>query len=266
MSDEASRAGARPLRLVQITDTHLLGHPAERFEGVDTAATLARVVAHLRARREPMDALLLTGDLVQDPSPAAYRRLLAILEPLAVPGYCLPGNHDDPVQMAASLRGTPLALEPVAGFGPWELLFLNSHVPGSHGGRLAAPELEALERRLSATRAAHLLVAVHHQPVPIGSAWMDAMGLDNGAELLGILERESRVRAVIWGHIHQVFEAEHRGIRLLGSPSTCVQFRPRAKDFAIDPLGPGYRWLHLHPDGSIDSGVEWVDRPVRGSS
>lgn len=64
-----------------------------------------------------------------------------------------------------------------------------------------------------------------------------------------------RVRGVLWGHIHQELDVERNGVRLLATPSTCIQFAPRSDDFALDHLLPGYRWLRLHADGRIETGV-----------
>jgi Icc protein len=43
------------------------------------------------------------------------------------------------------------------------------------------------------------------------------------------------------------------------TPSTCVQFKPNSKNFTIDTEGPGYRWLDLHADGSIDTGLTRIE-------
>lgn len=81
---------------------------------------------------------------------------------------------------------------------------------------------------------------------------MDAMGLRNGAEFLTILEGyRDRVRAVLWGHIHQEFAQRWNGIEMLGTPSTCIQFKPRADRYTVDALAPGYRWLELRPNGDF---------------
>ena len=48
-------------------------------------------------------------------------------------------------------------------------------------------------------------------------------------------------------------------MRLLSVPSTCVQFKPHSKDFAVDDVAPGYRWLDLHEDGRIDTEVSRVE-------
>ncbi|MDH4040844.1 MAG: phosphodiesterase, partial [Gammaproteobacteria bacterium] len=41
-------------------------------------------------------------------------------------------------------------------------------------------------------------------------------------------------------------------------PSTCVQFAPGSAGFKADAESPGYRWLDLHEDGSLHTGVSRV--------
>ena len=92
----------------------------------------------------------------------------------------------------------------------------------------------------------------------MGSAWMDKIGLQNADALAAVIQRHRHVRAVLWGHVHQESDRTIDGVRYLSSPSTCVQFLPGSKDFALDLQAPGYRWLDLHADGSIDTGVSRV--------
>ena len=67
------------------------------------------------------------------------------------------------------------------------------------------------------------------------------------------------VRGMVWGHVHQAFDGMREGVMLMGTPSTCVQFEPGSTKFTLDERPPGYRWLHLYPDGRIDTRVEWVE-------
>jgi Icc protein len=49
---------------------------------------------------------------------------------------------------------------------------------------------------------------------------------------------------------------------MLGTPSTCFQFQPRALKSEVDPAaGPGWRWLDLQPDGRIVTRVERMPKP-----
>jgi Icc protein len=140
--------------------------------------------------------------------------------------------------------------------GDWQILLLDTTVTGSNAGHLADSELTELDAALAAAPARPALICLHHNPIPVGSTWLDTMAIDNGAALLAIIDRHPQVRGVLWGHVHQQFDADRNGVRLLASPSTCVQFLPGSHDFALDDAAPGYRVLTLHPDGRIDSHVE----------
>jgi Icc protein len=103
-----------------------------------------------------------------------------------------------------------------------------------------------------------VLVVLHHQPIPVGSAWLDSIRLMNGPEMLEVVSRHRNVRGILWGHVHQAFDGMHAGVAMMSTPSTCFQFVPGRDDFALDDRPPGYRWLHLYPDGRIDTRVVWV--------
>ena len=91
--------------------------------------------------------------------------------------------------------------------------------------------------------------------MPVGSAWLDEVGLDDADALLSVLGRHPAVRGVLWGHVHQVYDQEHGGVRMMGTPSTCYQFVPGQDLFGLEDSAPGYRRLRLHPDGRIESRV-----------
>jgi len=61
--------------LLQITDMHIFADEKERFDDVDTKASLNEVLNLAKANDWPVDALLATGDLVHDPGTIAYERL-----------------------------------------------------------------------------------------------------------------------------------------------------------------------------------------------
>lgn len=249
-----------PVRLLHLTDTHLFADPATRLYGRRTDDTFRAVVqqAIARAPARP-DAILVTGDIGDDGSDAAYDRFAAVLQATGIPAWCLSGNHDDPARMARRFASGTLRHGGVAALRRWRLLLLESHVPGEPHGELGAAGLAALERDLAACAGHPLLVAIHHPPLPLGSAWIDAMGLRDGAALLERLQRSPDVRALLSGHVHQASDRMFGSLRLLSSPSTCAQFTPGSDDFALDSRPPGWRWLELHADGRIDTRVHWLD-------
>ena len=234
--------------------------------GVDTADTFGEVSKLAHARSGVPDLYLLTGDLSQDESESSYERLSEQIKDFQAPAYFLPGNHDarDAMSKAFLRSGAPLKPDRRVVVGDWQLILLDTQVEGEIGGALSQQELERLDAQLSEHGDKFALVALHHHPLPIDCWWIDRIGLENGGEFLQVLDRHSQVRLVVWGHIHQEFESMRNGVRLLGTPSTCVQFKPRADEFAVDAIPPGYRWLKLNPDGTTDTGVVRSDRVAPG--
>jgi Icc protein len=104
---------------------------------------------------------------------------------------------------------------------------------------------------------------MHHQPLPMGSTWLDGVGLRDSAAFLRVIDAHPQVRGVVWGHVHQASDRMRNDVRYLSTPSTCSQFKPGSDFFALDHRPPGLRWLDLRADGGIDTEIEWVDASDR---
>lgn len=245
------------IRLIQLTDTHLEADPAAELKGVNVRRTLAAVLDLVRAQQADFGAFLLTGDLSHDETPASYRCLSDLLAPYGKPAYALAGNHDDPAAMAEGFSEgvMKVATGRTHVIGGWHLVLADSRVPGEVGGRLSDDELKALEGALGQRRDLPTLLALHHHPVPTGSVWMDAIALGTPEGLFDLLGRHPQVRGVVWGHVHQEQDTARGGVRLLGTPATCIQFDPVSEAFALDDRPPGYRWIDLMPGGTLATGV-----------
>ena len=244
-------------RLLQFTDCHLLGDSSSTLRGTNTWQTLQATLAHASTHQAPWDITLLTGDLVQD-DVLGYRHIRRTFETSQVPVHCLPGNHDDLKGMSQQLSAAPFHLLGSFCRENWLVVMLNSCLAHTAAGSISRAELARLADLLHTTHHEHALIALHHHPVPMSSQWLDEVGIDNSEAFFAVLDAAPSVRGVVWGHVHQAFDGERHGVRLMGTPSTCAQFTPRVDDFAIDSKPPGYRWLHLHEEGALDSQVEWV--------
>lgn len=246
---------ASPVRLVQFTDPHLYAHDGGEIEGVNTQASLRSVLETAQSRHWPPDAILATGDLVHDHTRAGYERFRANFAELGAPVYCIPGNHDEPALMRELLDTPPFQYCGSAELGNWAIVLLDTHLPGSAGGRLGEDELERLDGLLAGWTDRHVLVCLHHHPVPMGSPWIDELGIEDAEELLAVVDRYRTVRALLWGHVHQASDRTRGPLRLMSTPSTCAQFAPGTSRYAVDDAAPGYRWLELEADGGIATGV-----------
>ena len=242
------------IRLLQFSDPHLSASADGALRGVVTRTALQGVLRHARAHHWNPDGLLLTGDLVND-DPGGYAAVRELFGNLGKPVWCLPGNHDDPESMRRELAAAPFQVGGFHDLGTWRLVLLDSCIPGQAHGRLSAAELARLDAALASAGERHVLIALHHHPVRMGSRWLDSVGLQNPEDLFAITDRYPPLRAIIWGHVHQVHDSRRKGVRLLAVPSTCAQFLPASDQFAIDPSPPGYRRLALRADGSIDTEV-----------
>ncbi|MEE4144042.1 MAG: 3',5'-cyclic-AMP phosphodiesterase [Halieaceae bacterium] len=247
------------VRVVQLTDTHLCKSQGGTLLGMDTDHSLQAVIDLVKSERPAIDLLLGTGDLSDQGSLEAYRRLQQYFTQLTDTHCWLPGNHDNRDNMA-SVADRPLRLCRELRLGRWQVVMLDSQVPGEVGGELGATELARLEQALRAAAAEGLysLVCLHHQPVKVGCEWLDQQMVADAAEFFALLERFPGVRGVLWGHVHQQIDRRHGEILLMASPSTCVQFAPNSVNFRADPAPPGYRWLELNEDGSLHTGVSRV--------
>jgi Icc protein len=256
---KASSQETPRLRLLQISDTHLHATKASRMRGVNTYDTFRAVLDRARAHELwPPDGVIVSGDIVQDESRAGYELFRSEMSGLGVRIYCLPGNHDDPKLMDEILSGGNFQFCGTARIAGWSLFLLNTFLTGEDAGGLGARRLEALAVQLREHSSQHVLVCMHHQPVNMGSAWLDGVGLRDAERFLEIVDAHKNIRAVLWGHVHQASDRMRGEVRFLSAPSTCSQFLPSNDFFAIDNRPPGMRWLLLDADGRLETEVSWV--------
>lgn len=244
------------MQILQITDPHLYGRADGKLRGVETDSTLRVVLGEALDKFPEYAAMLITGDLVQD-DPGGYLRLRSICGNLGRPVLCIPGNHDEPVAMVRELNAAPFQICGAPKIGGWQFVMLDSYDPGNVGGRLRAGELARLDAEL-AQCTDHAMVCLHHHPIPMGSRWLDAIGLANADDFWRIIDAHPNVKGVVWGHVHQAYDGRRGGVRLYATPSTCAQFLPASDRYALDALPPAYRSFELHRDGRIDTQVHWV--------
>ncbi len=248
------QAPNKSLHIVQVTDCHLGEREGDTLLGMDTDHSLVAVLDQLRRDCGVIDLLVVSGDLSSNGQAGAYHRLLPRLGGLAPHLVWLPGNHDD-VALMRQLAGAalmPARLE----LGGWQLLFLDSAVPGQVGGKLAASQLLLVEQALQ--QALPTLIFLHHHLFPVGCQWLDEQRVENAAELQVLLQGQDQVKAIVCGHVHQESDIQQGPLRQLTTPSSCIQFAPGSAGFALDSRNPGYRYLELAADGSLVTQVRRV--------
>ena len=82
------------MMIAQITDLHVRPRGKVAYERVDTNAMLEAAVAAIESLPRKPDLVIATGDLTDCGLAAEYEVLRDILDPLSMPVYLVPGNHD----------------------------------------------------------------------------------------------------------------------------------------------------------------------------
>lgn len=246
------------LLIAQITDIHLFAETDKQLLGLQTSDSFEAVIQHLRSLPKQPDLLLLTGDLSQDESAQSYEILQNRLNPLGIPAYWLPGNHDDMELMTQILQRSPMSAQKSFEAGGWQFLLLNTAVPGCVHGYLSTESLTWLDNELCKNADKPTLISFHHPPFLVGADWMNDIGLLNADDLFEVCDRHPQIKLALFGHIHQEFSRQRNGVHYLGTPSTCIQFKPNSPKFSLDQQQPGIRLVTLHSDGTWESAVQRI--------
>lgn len=216
--------------ILQITDTHIVGEGKLVSGRLETAGALTRLVDRIMSIRHqigPVDAVIVSGDLSDDGSKESYARFKALLAPLDLPTFVIPGNHDarDP------LRGAFADHLPAAGPLNWsrrvkdiQLVGLDTLVEGHGHGSLSDETLAFLGDALANADGLPVLLALHHPPFASGISFMDAIGLTNAQDLRDAVTGYKGELRIICGHIHSMMVNNVGGRTAISAPSPCSTF------------------------------------------
>lgn len=248
------------IRILQLSDFHLRGDGKPSFRVVDTKRWLDVAAEHLMSLAVKPDAIVITGDLADNGDAHAYRMIQNALQPLELPVFAVPGNHDRRDRMRSILGDWCPVDGSVAPFlcfsadmGPLQLVMLDTMAPGSHSGHLPPETLDWLSKTLDADR--QTLLFMHHPPFLTGMGAMDEP-FENAKGLAGILSAAPDVR-LCCGHMHRPIITTWASCTAVTAPSVSMQI-----DLDLSPRGgdtfrmetPGYL-LHVWDDGTLTTHV-----------
>ena len=245
--------------LLQITDTHLFANGSGSLLGVATKDSFHAVLDGVDTAARHFDAIVATGDISQDHTPYSYQRFADGISRWPQPCFWLPGNHDFQPTMQSILPSEQIKPQQHVLMGNnWQMILLDSQVQGVPHGELSTAQLALLETALTRYPDRYTLILLHHHPLEAGSAWLDQHQLHNNGVLWNVIDRYPQVKAVLCGHIHQDLDRIYHGVRVLATPSTCIQFMPDSDDFALDHNNPGWRYLELTNNGQVITNVDRI--------
>ncbi len=167
----------KPLKILQVSDCHVSADPEAAYRTLNADRNVKTLLPAMRAWNP--DLLLLTGDVTEDASSVAYSRVADMLGEIDAPLLALPGNHDDPQVMQNHFPQGPWDGPLAQDAGSWLLVLMDSTVRGRVSGCVPQHDLDRLDAHLGASSADFVLVALHHQPVPVNAPWIDRFALEN---------------------------------------------------------------------------------------
>jgi 3',5'-cyclic AMP phosphodiesterase CpdA len=247
--------------IAQITDLHVRRPGDLAYGFVDTNAMLADAVQSIIDSRPLPDVVLATGDLVDTGSPDEFDALAALLVPLPMSVYLIPGNHDHRGHLRAAFSDHPYwpdtgtFLHYVVDGYPVRLIGLDTVIEGRTEGEMCAERIAWLDARLAEAPERPTLIFMHHPPFATGLWGMDDINCLNGDAMAAVIARYPCVERVVCGHYHRPIQRRWAGTVASIAPSTAHQVALDLSDdgaragIAMEP--PAYH-LHLwRPDTGI---------------
>lgn len=245
------------LTFAHISDTHL--HENPQFQGKrswTSRGTTAAVIQSINDYPQPLDFILHTGDVGNDPlRKEHYLKLRGMLVGLKPPLYVLPGNHDHRLWLREMFY--PHQALPYYAFemNEVQVVCLDTSIAYQHHGLISPEQLAWLHEICTSKSDKPLIVALHHHPFALGAAAIDSIGLDNGDDLhLILLKARHRLKLVLFGHIHERVMMVRDGILYASTFSTWYQSRTwhGQGDFVkTDVHQLGYTIVTLTTDGGV---------------
>jgi Icc protein len=237
--------------IAHLSDPHLDGSEEAR-------ARLRRITAYLAGFTQPVDVVLVTGDLADHGSETEYAEVASELA-LDLPVLMLPGNHDISAPLRAGLKscveaaGEGHPVHQVREVGAARFVLVDSTVPGADHGLLSADSLAWLDGVLREPFDGPVFVAMHHPPLDLHHPVMDQWKLTEREGLAEVLTGKP-VTAILTGHLHNAIVTSFAGFPVLGAPgirsTVPLSFEPPSPTGSlVDPLAHPGLALHIYIPG-----------------
>lgn len=250
--------------LAHISDTHLLGEGRALYGKVPVEQRLASLLARLEACPIVPDALVFTGDLTDLGEADAYRRLRAVVDPVATrlgaEVVWVMGNHDERAAYASLLFDegeTDAPQDRVHDVRGLRVISLDTTVPGYHHGEITSSQLQWLTRVLSTPARHGSILAMHHPPVPTPLEVMAVLELHDQPALAEVL-RGSDTRLILGGHLHYSTHSLFAGIPVSVAAATCYTLDLGANAERIlsgVDGGQSFDFVHVYDEQVVTSTV-----------
>jgi 3',5'-cyclic AMP phosphodiesterase CpdA len=243
--------------IAQISDTHIVpkGQDWKSLPETKVADRLKLIVKNLNSLNPKPDVVLHTGDAIDDGGLVAYNYLKEILEPLTMPYYVIPGNHDDREDMQAAFQHANYM--PSEGFINYviddydiRLIALDTVIPHETEGLLCEERVKWLQKALEQDTQKPTLIFMHHPLTKTGQKLLDKVKcyVPDGFE--SFITGFPNIVGIISGHYHKSCASIFGGTLCFVGPSVApVHYFEKASDEetkVIELVRPSFvlhKWL-----------------------
>ncbi len=208
--------------IAQMTDIHIGFDPDARPEELNRIR-FRTTLDRLLKSPNPIDMLVLTGDLTDRGDRESFEKTAELLEACPFPVYAMVGNHDSREELLRAFPDIPSE----GGFVHYaieqdglRILMLDSFEPGRHGGAFCEKRREWLRAQLDGHPDTPTLIFMHHPPVVSGIDWMDPSPNEGWiANFAAAIKGHDQIVAIHCGHLHRPITTAFNGVPLSVTPS-----------------------------------------------
>jgi 3',5'-cyclic AMP phosphodiesterase CpdA len=221
--------------LAQISDTHVRAD-----DGGAAANQLKRALA--QAQEYGAQAILLTGDLVNDEKPEEYAVLAEAIDQPPAPLFLMPGNHDDRGHLRAAFGASHKYLPSKGALSfavedfPVRIVAVDPTVPGETHADFTKDQARWLHNTLAKRRKQPTIVSLHHPPFLTHDRLFDHIGLRNADLFARVISGHKQVSRIICGHHHRVAVGQVAHATTVVAPSTSWVYGLAVRDG--QPIAP----------------------------
>ena len=252
------------MKIIQITDTHLLGNNKTLF-GIDPKLILKKALVSIEKNHSDAEFVVITGDLTNNGKIEAYSELESLLKDFSIPVHLIMGNHDikkiynQVFNRCEDDEFVQYAVE----FDNNTFLFLDTSVSNEQFGVLCHKRLTWLGNKLLKNKSKNVYIFMHHFPFNSEMPWMENnANFRNKKEFWDVVLKYQNVKQIFTGHLHRIINANYKGVGVSCTRSTNFQvaFTPNTEeDLLTNKENPTYAVTYIDEDSVLIHNHEFLD-------
>jgi 3',5'-cyclic-AMP phosphodiesterase len=198
--------------------------------GHDPRVRLEVVIDYVSAHHSDAEFCVISGDMVEDATPAICADLAKRLERLPFRVLPMVGNHDVRSMFRAALPLPDSAQETFVQYAVQltglRVICLDTLTEGSSDGSFCKAREAWLRDELARDRVTPTVVFCHHPPLDLGLPALDRTRVANGQVIVDMLSDAPNIRQLLFGHVHRPTLGVAQGVPYASIRSVLYQAPP----------------------------------------